>query len=60
MVFLAGIANGNHDSKAAVRFLQRALAEKPTMGFSLRFFRCLQIAAVNWLRHPQRAEGSSG
>ncbi len=52
MVFLAGIANGNHDSKAAMQFLRRALAEKPTMGFSLRFFRCMQIAAANWLRRP--------
>ncbi len=57
MVFLAGIANGNHDSKAAGRFLRRALAEKPTMGFSLRFIRCMQIAAANWLRRPQRTEG---
>jgi len=57
MVFLAGIANGNHDSTAAVRFLRRALDEKPTMGFSLRFLRCMQIAAVNWLRRPKRAEG---
>ena len=60
MVFLAGFANDNHDSRAAVRFLCRALAEKPTMGFSPRFIRCTQIAAVNWLRHPQRGEGSSG
>ena len=57
MVFLAGIANDNHDSKAAVRFLLRALAEKPTMGFSPRFFRCMQIAAANWLRRPKTAEG---
>ncbi len=57
MVFLAGIANGNYDSKAAVRFLRRALDEKPTMGFSLRFLRCMQIAAANWFRRPQRTEG---
>ncbi len=57
MVFLAGIANGNYDSKGAVGFLRRALAEKPTMGFSLRFIRCIQIAAANWFRRPQRTEG---
>ena len=56
MIFLAGFANDNRDSKAAVRFLRQALAEKPTMGFSLRFLRCMQIAAVNWLRRPKRAE----
>jgi glycosyltransferase involved in cell wall biosynthesis len=52
MVFLAGIANGNQDSKAAVRFLRRALAERPTMGFSPRFIRCTQIAVANWFRRP--------
>ncbi len=57
MLFLAGIANDNHDSKAAVRFLLRALAEKPTMGFSPRFFRCMQITAANRFRRPQRAGG---
>ena len=57
MVFLAGIANGNHDSKAALRFLGRALAEKATMGFSPRFVRCTQIAAVNWFRHPRSVGG---
>ncbi len=56
MVFLAGIANDNHDSKAALRFLRRALLEKSTMGFSPRFIRCAQIAAWNWVRRPQRAE----
>ncbi len=39
MVFLAGMANDNHDSKAAVRFLPRGLTERPTMGFSPRFIR---------------------
>ncbi len=57
MVFLAGFANDNRDSKAALRFLRRALAEKPTMGFSLRFLRCMQIAAANWLRRPKKTEG---
>ena len=55
MVFLAGIANGNHNSKAAARFLSRALVEKPTMGFSLRFLRCTQIAAVNYFGRPRKA-----
>ena len=55
MVFLAGFANDNHDSKAAMGFLRRALTEKPTMGLSPRFIRCMQIAAVNWFRRPGHA-----
>ena len=52
MVFLAGFANDNRDSKAALRFLRRALVERPTMFLSPRFVRCLQIAALNWFRGP--------
>ncbi len=50
MVFLAGFANDASDSRAAVRFLRRALVERPTMALSPRFVRCLQIAALNWFR----------
>ena len=53
MVFLASFANDNRDSKAAVKFLQRALVERPTMFFSPRFVRCLQIATMNWFRRRQ-------
>ena len=53
MVFLAGIANDNHDSKAAIGFLRRAVAEKPTMSLFPRFIRCMQIAAGNWFRRRQ-------
>ena len=56
MVFLAGFANDNYDSKAAMRFLLRAVTERPTMSLSPRFIRCMQIAAVNWLRRRQRVE----
>ena len=52
MVFLAGFANDVSDSKAAVRFLRRALAERPTVVLSPRFVRCLQIAVLNWLGGP--------
>jgi glycosyltransferase involved in cell wall biosynthesis len=50
MIFLAGFANDNHDSRAAMGFLRRAVAEKPTMSLSPRFIRCAQIAAMNWFR----------
>ena len=56
MVFLAGIANDNQDSKAAMGFLRRAVAERPTMSLSPRFIRCMQIAAGNWLHRRQRVE----
>jgi glycosyltransferase involved in cell wall biosynthesis len=52
MVFLAGFANDNRDSKAALRLLRRALVERPTMFLSPRFVRCLQIATLNWFRGP--------
>ena len=52
MVFLTAFANDVGDSKAAMRFLQRALAERPTMFLSPRFIRCLQIATLNWFRGP--------
>ena len=54
MIFLAGFANDNRDSKAAVRFLRQALVERPSMFLSPRFVRCLQIAALNWFRSPSR------
>ena len=55
MVFLASIANDNHDSRAALGFLRRAVAAKPTMGLSPRFIRSMQIAIMNWFRRPGHA-----
>ena len=56
MVFLAGFANDNRDSKAAIGFLRRAVTERPTMSLSPRFIRCAQLAAMNWFRRRQRVE----
>ena len=50
MVFLAAFANDNHDSKAAMGFLWRAVAERPTICLSPRFIRSAQIAVMNRFR----------
>ena len=54
MVFLAGVANDNRDSKSALRFLKRALAEKSTIAISPRFIRCLQLALMNPFRRASQ------